>query len=218
MWLLKLRLPTGNQLIGSLAAKHNVKVTGYPLSYWKEGNKIYAVVSGFIIGHEKNKKSFLKEARRLEETKKLEAHNDFILAIIRQPKFSEPFYDPEIIRVNPVVINKDGFHIWEIASFDRKKLENVLHFSERYLNAEIIKFREEKLSNISLTKLLPELSKNQKKAMEFAIEFGYYEYPKRIKMEDLAKKMKISYSTYQAHLKKAEGKLIPQAYREIQQN
>ena len=56
MWLLKLRLPTGNQLIGSLAAKHNVKVTGYPLSYWKEGNKIYAVVSGFIIGHEKNKK------------------------------------------------------------------------------------------------------------------------------------------------------------------
>jgi predicted DNA binding protein len=42
-----------------------------------------------------------------------------------------------------------------------------------------------------------------------------YNYPKNIKMEDLAKKVKISYSTFQAHLKKAEGKIIPSIYKEL---
>lgn len=214
MWILKLKLPTGNQFIGSLAAKHNVRLTGYPLSYWKEGDGIYTIVSGFLFGEEKNKKSFIKEAKKLDGVKKLEVNKDFIIAIVKQPKFSEPIYDPEIIRVNPVIINEEGFHIWELASFDRNKLEKVLDLAEKNLSCKLIKFREEKLSNISLTKLLPDLSKNQKRAMELAINYGYYKYPKKIKMEDLAKKMEISYSTFQAHLKKAEGKLIPKAYSE----
>jgi len=38
---------------------------------------------------------------------------------------------------------------------------------------------------------------------------------KKTKMEDLAKIMGISYSTYQAHLKKAEGKIIPEVYNDL---
>ncbi len=40
-------------------------------------------------------------------------------------------------------------------------------------------------------------------------------YPKKINMEKLAKMMGISYSTYQAHLKKAESKMLPSIYEEL---
>jgi len=34
-------------------------------------------------------------------------------------------------------------------------------------------------------------------------------------MEKLAERMNISYSTFQAHLKKAEGKIVPFIYKEL---
>ena len=83
------------------------------------------------------------------------------------------------------------------------------------MGCKVLKFKEEKISNINFTKLLPELTKNQKKALEIAINAGYYNYPKKIKMETLAKRMGIAYSTYQAHLKKAEGKILPEVYKEL---
>ena len=45
--------------------------------------------------------------------------------------------------------------------------------------------------------------------MNLAIKHSYYDYPRKIELEKLADIMKISYSTYQAHLRKAEKKLLP---------
>ena len=215
MWVLKLKLDSSKQFMGRLAIKHKVSMTGYPLSYYKDKNHLYVISAGFIFGEEKNKKAAIREFKKSEETVKFEQEGNFIINITKQPLFTEPVYHPEIIRLNPVIINKTGYHIWNLASFNRKLLEKVLDFSEKYLGARVLKFREEKISNISFTSLLPELTDNQKKAMEIAINQGYYNYPKKIKMEELAKKMKISYSTYQAHLKKAEGKILPHIYEEL---
>jgi len=215
MWRLKLKLPSGKQLLGQLALKHKVILTGYPLSYWKDKNWIYLVVAGFVFGEEKNKKAFFRDAKKDSAVVEMEISGDFLVGVTRQPLFSEQVYDPRIIRPNPVVINKDGFHVWDLASFERKVLEKVLDFAEKYLDAEVLTFKEEKLTNISLTKLLPELTDNQKKALGIAIDSGYYDYPKHVKMEDLARKMGISYSTFQAHLKKAEGKIMPFVFKRI---
>jgi predicted DNA binding protein len=195
--------------------KHKISLTGYPLSYWKDKHEIYLVAAGVIFGDEKNKKSFIKDVKKQPELVKIEVNNDFVIAITKQPLFTEPAYSPRIIRLNPVVINKSGFHIWELASFDRGLLTRVINFAIKYFDAKILKFKQEKISNISFARLLPELTKNQKKALEIAINSGYYLYPKKIKMEELARKMNISYSTFQAHLKKAEGKILPHIYREL---
>lgn len=215
MWVLKLKLDSSKQFMGKLAIKHKVSMTGYPLSYYKDKNYLYVISAGFIFGEEKNKRAAIREFKKSKETVRFEQEGNFMINITKQPLFTEPVYNPEIIRPNPVIINKTGYHIWDLASFNRKVLEKVLDFSEKYLGAKVLKFREEKISNISFTSLLPELTDNQKKAMEIAINKGYYNYPKKIKMEELAKKMKISYSTYQAHLKKAESKLLPHIYEEL---
>lgn len=213
MWVLKLKLSSEKQFIGKIAMKHEVSLTGYPLSYWKDKKWLYLVSAGFIFGEEKNKKAFIKDIKKQPEFVQLEANNDFLIAITKQPLFTEPVYNPKIIRLNPVFINKSGYHIWDLASFDRELLIKVINFTEKYLDAKILKFKQEKVSNISFTRLLPELTKNQKRALEIAINSGYYDYPKKTKMEDLAKKMNISYSTFQAHLKKAEGKILPYIYK-----
>ena len=215
MWVLKLKLEAKTQLLGSLAVKHQVSMTGYPLSYYKDKKHLYLISAGFMFGQGKNKKALVKDIKKNKNIIKFEKSGDFIINISKQPLFTEPVYNPEIFRPNPVIINKTGYHIWDLASFNRKALEKVLDFTEKNLGAKIIKFRQEPISNISFSKLLPELTENQKKAMELAINKGYYNYPKKIKMESLAKEMKISYSTYQAHLKKAESKIIPHIYEEL---
>ena len=174
MWVLKLKLPSGKQFMGRMAVKHNLSLTGYPLSYWKDKKWIYLIAAGFIFGDDKNKKSFIRDAKKQEDLVEIEVNKEFIVSITKQPLFSEPVYNPKIIRTKPVIINKDGFHIWDLASFDRKCLVEVLNFAEKYLDAEVLKFKEEKISNISLTRVLPELTDNQKRAMEIAINSGYY--------------------------------------------
>ena len=214
MWVLKLKLDASKQLMGSLAMKYNVSMTGYPLSYYKDKKFLYLVSAGLILGDEEDKKQVLRELKKNPEILEYEAEGDFIINISKQPLFTEPVYNPRIIRPEPVIISPKGYHIWTLASFDRKLLEKVIDFTEKKLGAKILKFKQEKISNISFTKLLPDLTDNQKKAMEIAISHGYYDYPKKINMEALAKMMNISYSTYQAHLKKAESKLIPHIYEE----
>lgn len=215
MWRLKLRLEAKNQFLGSMAMKHGVSMTGYPLSYYKDDKWLYLITAGILFGEEKNKRALIKDLKKQPQLVEFELTKDFAINITKQPLFTEPVYDPKVIYPNPMVINKDGYHIWDLASFDRHALEKVLKFAEKHLGARVLQFHEEKISNISFTRLLPELTKNQKKAMEIAINKGYYEYPKKIKMEELAKLMGISYSTYQAHLKKAEGKILPEVYKEL---
>jgi len=215
MWRMKLELDSSKQILGSLAIKHQVSMTGYPLSYYKDKKWLYLVAAGFFFGEEKNKKALLKEISKSKDFVHHEIEGDFGIFVLKQPLFSEPAYNPEIIRPTPVIINKTGFHIWDLASFNRKALENVLGFAEEYFGAKILKFRKEKIANISFTRLLPELTKNQERAMETAINQGYYDYPKKIKMEKLAKIQGISYSTFQAHLKKAESKILPSIYKEL---
>jgi len=215
MWVLKLKLNSEKMTLGKLAIKHKVSMTGYPLSHYRKGNFIYDIAAGFLFGEEKNIKALLKDIKKDPNIIKIESKDNFLMVVLREHSFFEVVHDPRIIRPEPTIINKDGYHIWSLACFERKPLVRVLKMAEKKLDAEVLKFKEEKLDNISITKALPSLTKKQKKALEIAINGGYYEYPKKIKMEQLANRMGISYSTFQAHLKKAEGKIIPEIFRKL---
>jgi len=163
-----------------------------------------------MLGPEKNKTALLKDIRNQPELVKLEMKKDFAVIVTKQPLFTEPVWDPRIIRVKPHTIDyRKKKHVWHLASFDKGILEKVYRFAKKHFGARLLKFKTEKLSDITITQLFPQLTSKQKRAMEIALSHGYYEYPKKITMEELAKIMKISYSTYQAHLKKAEARMMP---------
>jgi len=213
---MKLKVLAENQDLGSLAVKHGISFAGYVLSTYKDEKYLYMNSCGFVFGDDKNKQAFFRDVKKQEWVINYELADDFAVGLIREPLYAENFWNPKVIQLGPMIVNhKEKKHLWHFGSFDRKALENVLKFAEKHLGAELLSFREEKISNISFTRALPDLSKNQKKAMGLAINQGYYSYPKKCKMEDLAKKMGISYSTFQAHLKKAESKIMPEVYKEF---
>lgn len=215
MWVLKLKLNYENFLLGNLAVKFNLDIIGYPLNYYKHNKSLFLTMAGFLIGNEKSKKSCINYIKRNKEFVNFEMKNDFIIAVSKQPLHTEPVYDPKLIRPSPVFISHEGYHIWEIASWKKEDLTPIINFAKKHYDGEILKLKEEKLSNISFTTILPELSAQQKKALELAVIEGYYDYPKRTDVHKLAKLMKLSYSTYQEHLKKAEGKLLPTLSKRI---
>ncbi len=57
--------------------------------------------------------------------------------------------------------------------------------------------------------VMPKLSPAQEKAIMIAYQWGYYEYPRRIDLRELAKIAKVSLSTYQENLRRAEAKMLP---------
>lgn len=216
MWVLKLKVESKIQFLGRMAIKHNVSMTGYPLSSYEEKGELNLVSCGFMFGTEENKKNLLTDLKKQPELVEIQMKDDFAIIVTKQPEFTKPLWDPKIIRPSPTIINcREKKHIWELASFNREILEDVLKLSIKYLGAELLKFREEKVSNISIAKILPKLSLKQKQVLEIAINNGYYDYPKKNNMKDLAKKMGLSYSTFQQHLKVAEGKIIPSIYKEL---
>ena len=205
MWVAKLRIFNEKNILIQLAKKHRINLTGYPLSYYKEKGKLYLFVSGNIIGDEKNKKLFLNDLQK--ETKKLEVKKDFLIALMEQPVEIEAVYDPEIIHIKPVFISSEGYQDWEMASWNREKLGKAISVSKQ-INGKLLKLKQEKISNISTRSMLPEMTSKQKNAFELALRNGYYEFPRHTELKELAKLSRISLSTYQAHLRKAEKKIM----------
>jgi len=60
-----------------------------------------------------------------------------------------------------------------------------------------------------LPHIMPKLSNKQKEAIQLAVKEGYFDFPRKINLEGIAKRMKISKQTLQQHLRIAEKKLVP---------
>ena len=83
MWVLKLKLEAKNQLLGGLAMRHGVSMTGYPLSYWKDKKSLYLIMAGFMFGEKKNKKALVREASKMSDFLEFEVSGDFVILVTR---------------------------------------------------------------------------------------------------------------------------------------
>lgn len=66
-----------------------------------------------------------------------------------------------------------------------------------------------KLQDIYHFHISPKLTTKQKQALDLAVKHGFYEVPRKVELEQLAKAVKISRQAFSEHLRKAEAKLIP---------
>jgi len=89
-----------------------------------------------------------------------------------------------------------------IKAFDASKLNLATHIGKIG-----IKWRD--IQDFFMVNVMPKITEKQRRAIDLAIKKGYYEYPRKTTLKSLAKTMNISYSTFQAHLRKAEQKLLP---------
>ena len=120
------------------------------------------------------------------------------------------FYTPKIIFIKPVLINSGGYELWELASWEKEELTRFIEkVKEKIKDFKLLKLHNIPIDNIFFPKLMPDLTTKQKRAIELAIEEGYYQTPRKTNLRKLAKYMRVSLATYQQHLRVAEEKLIP---------
>ena len=219
MWIARLLVYDENGMFASRAKKFNVGIHGYMLNYYSTKNSLYYTVLAFIEGTDKLKKKFITDLKKEKNIENIEDEGNFIICRAKvtldkeRQYFIKLFYNPLLIQMRPYVIYTDGWEELELASFDRKHLEEILKVSEKHFNLKLKYIRKEKIANLGILSMLPKLTEKQKIAVESAISNGYYEYPRRIDVLRLAKKSNLSFSTFQEHLRKAENKLIPFAIK-----
>jgi len=215
MWTAKITFDGSQALIGSKTLKHKINIFAFPLSYSYEKNWVIVHITGNILGKENNIKKFVKDLKKQKRTINFELNNKFFIGTIKEPIKAKNIYNKNLIHLIPALIDENGQEYISFGSFNRKALEKAIKVLRKHWKAKLIFIKEKKIKNISIIQLQPELTSKQKQAIELAIKHSYYSYPRKIELKKLAKLMKISYSTYQAHLRKAEQKLLPFFFEKI---
>jgi len=209
MWVARIKIPGEKGSIGKRTKKFNVSIYGYPISSHKSSKGIYAYIMGVVVGEKENKKEFLKDWKKDEKMLHLDVDKDFILGQILESKELEAMYSHKFIHLKPIVIDEEGTNHWTLGSWDKQELIRFVEIVEKKYDGELKSIKQEKIGDFSFLSLHPHLTDKQKQAMDMAVKNGYYEYPRRTSVEKLARSANLSFSTFHAHLKKAEQKLLP---------
>ena len=212
MWLTRLKIKH-DCTIGSRCEKFSCTAYSIPLGNWKDKNLEYAIERHIIVGSDKDVATFLLDLKTDKRIRNLEISKNAVFFVERRKRKEIPSFhwNPRIFFIKPVFVDNKGFEYWEIASWKKENLTKFIKNLEKNREMEVIieKIHEIKLEDVYFPKLMPKLSERQKRAFELAVEHGYYNFPRKIGLRGLARVMKVSISTLQEHLRKAEENIIP---------
>lgn len=215
MWVTKLKI-RHDCIIGNRCEKFSVTTTGTPFSVYTENGVTYSPQVHRVDGDPENVRKFLKELKEDGHVQNFESEGNifFITEVQKKKKVTASIFSrmgPRIIFVKPVFADRQGYEYWEIASWKKSILTDFITgvMNEVSKDIEIQKIEQTKLNDIYFSKLMPQLTENQKRAVTLAFENGYYSWPKKSDLSKLAKLRSVSVPTFREHLKRAEEKLMP---------
>ena len=117
------------------------------------------------------------------------------------------------MEVQPTVY-KDGYEWYRILAFDHSDLTRLFGSLSKWGDAEVVS--KERLSEgsardtttVSMRSLLGGLTQKQLDALLVALSAGYYDSPRKTRTVDIARLTRAPRTTYETHLRKAEGKVL----------
>jgi predicted DNA binding protein len=106
------------------------------------------------------------------------------------------------------MMNVKGYEIWNILAYSNQinELINTLNTNLR-IKQTIIKSLNDKFDNLTSTEL---------KAINTAFKLGYYEYPRKVSIRNIAHTLGIKDSTLSYHLRHAERKIISNFLKKVE--
>lgn len=102
------------------------------------------------------------------------------------------------------VTQKDGYEIYDIITEDPKKVVKLIE--------ELDEIGEVKVFEIG--RVLPEsnsfkLTDKQSRALQIAVSHNFYEWPRKVSLDEVAAMVGMKRRTFQENLRRAEAKVIP---------
>ncbi len=207
MWVAKFKIKHDCWITGK-TKQYSFTSRGVPLSAYEEDGKFYHTGVNYLKGKKENKEKFIKSLENDSRVVKFEVKGDQLFTLVEGDKFITHSYQKSLFFVSPVV-KEDGYEYWELGSWDRKSLITFFEKNKQFSDISMVKIKKE-VPSLVLHQSVPSLTEKQKEAFELAQEFGYYSYPRKISVKDLAGKMNVPRSTFQEHLRKAESKIVSQ--------
>lgn len=209
MWIAKLRL-RHKCILGDRCKKYKISLQSIVFPVFKQNGKTITSSMHYMSGDQKNINNFIDDLEKDKSVIKLERKESMFFLLEQADTKAVAFYTPKIIFIKPVLINSDGNELWEIGSWEKEELSGFIEkVKEKIKDFKLLKLHNIPIDNIFFPKLMPDLTTKQKRAIELAIEEGYYQTPRKTNLRKLAKYMRVSLATYQQHLRVAEEKLIP---------
>ena len=117
-----------------------------------------------------------------------------------------------IVHISPMIC-KGGWEYYSMMAFNQEDISKLIdRLWEKGYTVEIIKKVpfEGALSStlLSTDAIFSGLTLKQRESLLLAFEHGYYSYPRRTDLQDIAKREHRPRTTFQEHLKRGENKLI----------
>lgn len=210
MWIAKLQIKH-DCIIGKRCEKFNCSSLGYPLDFFEEKGYHYYFHFEKLNGDKKDIERYIKDLKKDKQVQNLEAENNMIFFTYRtKSKKSMPTqsYLKRVFHLKPVFVDTKGIEHLEIGSWKKEAIMDFIatikKFTEGIELFEIQKIVQTKMKDVHFPHVMPFLTPQQEKALELAKKQGYYDFPRKIELRELAKMMKVSLSTYREHLRKAE--------------
>ncbi len=212
MWVLRVRI-VHNCVIGNRCRKFKCWAYSLPFGTWSEEGYSFTSHLHTIEGPKNNVEKFLKELKKDKEIVHYERFGQTVF-LVQKRKTKDVIiahYNNTLFMVKPFYTSKEGNEYAEYCSWNKENLMKCLQSMKKTPGMDVVveKFTQTKLGDIYVANPLPRLSAKQREAFQLAITNGYYKYPRDIEMQQLAKIMNVSNSTFNEHIRRAEEKLMP---------
>ena len=214
MWIAKLRI-RHDCIIGKRCEMFQCTSLGYPLDFFKEGEYLNYFHFEKISGDPADIKRFIADLRKDKRIRNLETNNNLLFFTYRtKSKGNMPTqaHLKKVFHLKPVFVDSEGVEHWDVGSWKKESLmefiQTIKQETEGVEEFNLVKIVKSKLKDIHFPHIMPLLSPHQDKALALAKKYGYYEFPRKIDLRELANMMGISLSTYREHLRKAERTVL----------
>lgn len=214
MWLAKLELKH-DCIIGKRCATYDCTSVGYPLEYYQEKGYNYFFHFEKLSGAEDKVHKFITDLKKDKRIVSFEAENTSLFFTYKTTSKGEmptQSFLKKVFHLKPVLVDTKGVEHWEIGAWNKESIiqfiEEIKKKTEGLEYFKIIKIVKTKLKEIHFPHIMPLMTPLQEKALSLAQKEGYYEFPRKIELKQLAKMMNISLSTYREHLRKAERAVL----------
>ena len=214
MWVAKIELKH-DCIIGNRCRKFRCTSVGYPLDFYHEKGHNYFFHFEKLEGDEDKVNLFIEDLKADKNVEGFEAEGNVLFFTYKtksKERMPSQAYLKKVIYLKPILVDKSGTEHWEVGSWKKEVLMDFIKETKkktkRIEKFKLLKIVKSKLHDIHFPHIMPLMTSLQQKALKLAQEEGYYEFPRKIELKDLAKRMKISLSTYREHLRKAEKSVL----------